>query len=475
MKVAGAAIFGVFAEDAADGMRNRNRNPEYPAPPVEAFQDRELIERFENLGLESFVPFHESATVLKQMYGVSPNYLCNGVPLVEILNGVAIGANSTKPDILRELQMPWGEKKSEVVEEAHRKLDNLEIKCIDDVSPSQIEKVYQLHTDMANVFPVLTITAPNILEISSATGGGGTYVYPTDDAEAKITANVGASDDDLLVIFYHEQVHAFEDSWMNALPYMSKEDFANLLVTQSEAVRKVFDTYFSLPWEKARDFKSGQPLWPKGLTPDPDVIDNLTKRFLSSASDRERYSLLARDEDWERYNRILHMIGKKVKAIRMKESEELSISEKTFIEEYDKPTGDDPELIFKTHMSRCVDELYHYFVGPVQRSEGGLPDSSNPPNYNGSLMTRLNIEIQSARLLVVSSIPREDCIDDPLDSVRNALLPANRLDSDDDFSQEIPPEYSISLTDIPFDPPVAVQEEPEEAPISPSGVDPWGA
>ncbi len=392
-------------------------NPRIDTSPAEPF------EQFERQGLGDFYPFYEQITAIQDVYGIAPHITSRGGDVTKLFGEVAAGIEPSRPDIMRELQGPWGEQKDAAVEAAHQKIEELDVQFAEDVTPFHQERIHQICVELANAFPVLLVTAPGVLAVSGFSGGGGTYQYRGYDStgntvhDGQINAAVGNTIDDARVILYHESVHAFEDAWTEARPYMSKEDFAHLLVVELEAVHEVLDTYFSLPWWEARAFKYGEPLMPSWLTPEQAVVDRLEKRFILLAEEDERRTLMLPVEDSERYNRVLHAIGRKVKTIRAKDPEDLSGLERRFIEEYDNEQGSS----FKAQLQSSVDELYHFFVGPVQRDGGGFPDRIHPPDGDGSMMTRLNTKVQAARLLAISSIPSRDCLSDPLGSVREAF------------------------------------------------------
>ncbi len=477
LELGAAVAAGLVLPKAVETARGAVEVPSFPE------SEAELVKRFERYGLEEFVPFYNSVAALRETYGVEPKISCRGEDILTLFDRVAQGIQPGYHDvskrIIEELQQPWGEEKDRAVEVAHEKMTALDIQFAEGVDEHRREMTYQVCADIANTFPLLAIAAPSTLEVNSDPWGGGFIGRdydgegnPTGDGAIIISAGSSVSIDDMRVVRYHEGMHSFDYRWVEeARPYISKESFVHFLATETGVVRRTLDAYFSLPWEKARSFKYGDSLMPFALLPHSSIIDGLEERFMTFADNEEQVAFTADSEDQERYNQLLHAIGRKLVTVRAKAFDELSDQEKEFIKEYDKPLHWENSSGFKTHMSRIVEELRHFYVGPVQKAGGGFPDYVTPPDHSESLMTRLNIEVQSARLGVVSSLSSEDYINNPLGAVRDALVPYASYEI-----QEMP-----AIEAIPYSPLERIPSElvePHEAPPEfeePPIIDPRGA
>lgn len=106
-----------------------------------------------------------------------------------------------------------------------------------------------------------------------------------------------------------------------------------------------------------------------------------------------------KDDVIYRYNRLSHHYG----GLLMKWSSQKTLTEQEKYFRFD--------LSLVPLKTSPINELYHYFTGPVQKKDGGLPSRYDQIADLGSPLVMANLQIQSARLSTFSRLPYPPDID----------------------------------------------------------------
>lgn len=398
--------------------------------PWQQYDQESANDRIEKVGLGDFIPFYQAASDLQAAYRGTPalssspdiTVYDDGSDPFNILSRVATeGYIRDGDDIynrgIHNLRDNWGEKREAAQGLAASKVQLMEVYLQDDPTLGDTEaSARKAYSRFAEVVPAMVMMAPDRLEIVNA---GGAYLAPGQGEHAYVQIMSPAYDPEgFYVAGIHELAHA-EVQWQDGKAFTRRQDYAAYIALEAKGIKTVLDDYFSKDWKSAQTYLGGngnnEPLvWyydaDSQLTYLPYHDDNPTNPSVES-SFRDSYGMdldsiapLSREQKNDPrmvLNRVIWAAGhhqqevlKRQAVIQKAGTGELSQEDQDYLS--------DPDI--STLLGRAVGEVDHYFRGPVQRSGGGLPGESLPPDAPHELITRLNIQIQQARLRAFSTL-----------------------------------------------------------------------
>lgn len=349
-------------------------------------------ERLLKLGLQDYIPVMDKFKPLRETFQVAPS-------LGDIegdLNRASRGHLDYIEDRIAGLK-DAGSNKDNAIRDAQAYLNELVIDTQDTQEDS--EKVRQRFSEIANIFPAGILALSPEKKIKILRGGG--------NAAWGYFGVASPLNPDNLPADIHELSHRLEDNWPKFIRYVGKEGIINYWSTLLEGVYDVAKDYLTLPWEQASTYKHGGVLiWPAPLS--MDSILRMEKEIASYSSEPFNTDEIPEDKKADssyRYNRLVHRYGK------------------LLLGWADKPTLTEEEKKHKYNFYLAdlkialIGELGHYFVGPVQRKEGGLPRSVDEIADPSSFLVKTNLKIQKARLAAFSTLPEGADLDELYNSM----------------------------------------------------------
>lgn len=364
-------------------------------------------EKLEANGLKAFIPFYEAGKALRETYRTVPlmsvgaDFYWDPFSLVESVSR----GRQLEQRLQDRLLLGWGEKMESRVKMAKQKVAGMTIEINSGFSDTEedVRKELLLYSE---IMPAHVIMMPSHVIVLP---GGGNYDFYSFDAKGQHDAKIRVSSlansrDNFYVTLFHEAVHA-EANWVEGKPYVDRQAWLELKTLHLQKIKETLDIYASLNWTEARKFKNGDALVLYTGQMDNASLDKGEQRF------KEEFGVVLEEmgeiEDERalpafRYNRLVHAALKNRVRILGLSEEKRTEQDKRFI----NPVFEPWELI-----SAGVLELDHYFVGPVQRKEGGLPSAIHPPADRTSIITKANMDIQMARMRAFSVFSSDDLRD----------------------------------------------------------------
>lgn len=360
-----------------------------------------IEKKFARNNLEEFLPFFQATQDFLGTYRRLPQYSeyrYGSVDPVSILRFVSNSGSIDNGD-KKNLLEGWGVLSEQAVERAKEKVGKIHIDTTNGLPDTQ-DSVRAAYLRYAEVFPYDVLVAPDNLLI---THGEGWYMghekYRPEDTGMKMALASPANDiDNFYVQAMHEHGHALQSKWLAGKPFVDRKAYFDFLTTRTQKIKEVVDNYFSLDWDDAQTFSDGHVL----VLGSPIDMNKIRKH----EADMVEYGCSFPEIEGEqmndvsfRFNRIAHAIGKKYLEARTKEKNG------------QKLTKNESSLIYYVSdffIETVINELDHYFVGPVQKAKGGIPSSTEDVGFPDSIMTKANLAIQQARLRTFSTFSPEE-------------------------------------------------------------------
>lgn len=370
------------------------RTPE-PTPTPEIPKKNET-DRLNEGNLTEFIPLYFAQRRFREKYGYAPF-----ARVTNILEDVGSGTSVTD-ELLHTVSEGWNTELDHT-EALKKRIDS--IKIIDG-SAEEITVQRELLRTVSKVLPLHILALPDEMKLVDAGGSMGMHDMTL------VTAARNDRYDNAVISLIHESEHAFQMRFETIKKYIPKEKYSEYLTAYLRVIEATLDQWRNLSEEDALSCKYGYPLLAFYL-PDKNDIDSHDEReskihtltlweheFLKES---EQEKNLAIGEDWSRrFSRVVFYALRKA-------------SDNSLIRN---------EQIFKECMQEAVEEVSHFFVGPVQSSQGAFPKTEMDV-VGGSFLTWQNIGLQQARFAFFST----DFAGQPISKISDALQGPRRVDT----------------------------------------------
>lgn len=362
------------------------------SPPEGASPVENTADKLRAAGLESYINLYSSQKRLFDTFGIVLPY----GDIFELVDQIATAPDhndGSLKDVIARLKDGWGAKEAVTSEEAHAKIDSLNITRI--LPGTTLKECQQLFHPVADIAPVMIHAIPEGHEIHFNESGGnaGDAVLALTSPQNKKYASV---------TILHELTHML-DKWENYKEYVPLEKFVEYSTEYTNTVYKAYDRICRSPLKSMHTAQNGHPFF--GISYPDETKDTIMPILELWESQYLSESEIANTEGIPeepfaqnftyRFNRLAYYTGKKLLEIASKKEKGLMLSNE------EKQMKDSINDEFNNLlMLMIIGDTTHFFVGPVQKEEGGLPRSTD--KKPSDFLHNLNATLQDTRMWAFS-------------------------------------------------------------------------